>query len=268
MMRATEFQELVDAAITLEDDFKQLQEEKRKKAKFEPKRFVSNKPNTNLSFKPRYNNTNNNNSNYYNSRRNQAFQTANQIVCRSCGGKGHFSKDCKKPRIICFGCREEGHMLRDCPKRKNGGDLFILPMKDIDVILGMNWLEENGALIDCTQKTVSLKNSGGDRIIYQGDKHTQIEVELKLNSMKEVKLEDIPVVNEFQDVFPAELPGYYRRFIEGFSKIAGPMTKLLRKNTPFVWSDECEKSFQTLKEKLTTAPVLAVPEDGKDYTVY
>ncbi|KAK1629506.1 hypothetical protein QYE76_003821 [Lolium multiflorum] len=403
-------------------------------------------------------------------------------------------------------------------------DLFILPMKDIDVILGMNWLEENGALIDCTHKTVSLKSPGGERIIYQGDKHTQIEVELKLNSMKEVKPEDIPVVNEFQDVFPKELPGmppdreieftidlipgtapiakapykmgpkelkelkeqlddleqkgfiqesispsgspvifvdkrdggrrmcgdyrnlnnvtiknkyplpriqdlfdqvrgagvfskidlrsgyhqikikkedvpktafvsryghheylvvpfgltnapaifmnlmnkifmpcldkfvivfiddiliyskdkaehaehlrivlqtlrehqlyakfskcefwldqveflghviskdgiavnpskvasvldweapknvkeirgflgmagYYRRFIEGFSKIAGPMTKLLRKNTPFVWSDECEKSFQTLKEKLTTAPVLAVPEDGKDYTV-
>ncbi|KAK1619178.1 hypothetical protein QYE76_024695 [Lolium multiflorum] len=52
------------------------------------------------------------------------------------------------------------------------------------------------------------------------------------------------------------MAGYYRRFIEGFSKIAGPMTKLLRKNTPFVWSEECEKSFQTLKEKLTTAPVL------------
>ncbi|XP_071680976.1 uncharacterized protein [Lolium perenne] len=57
--------------------------------------------------------------------------------------------------------------------------------------------------------------------------------------------------------------GYYRRFIEGFSKIAGPMTKLLRKNTPFVWLDECEQSFQTLKEKLTTTPVLAVPEVGK-----
>ncbi|KAK1696179.1 hypothetical protein QYE76_012876 [Lolium multiflorum] len=53
MMRATEFQELVDAAITLEDDFKQLQEEKRKKARFEPKKFISNKPNTGLSFKPR-----------------------------------------------------------------------------------------------------------------------------------------------------------------------------------------------------------------------
>ncbi|KAK1649236.1 hypothetical protein QYE76_067041 [Lolium multiflorum] len=79
MMRATEFQELVDAAITLEDDFKQLQEEKRKKAKYEPKRYISNKPNMSLSFKPRYNNNNkNNNSNYYGSRKNQAFQTANQ----------------------------------------------------------------------------------------------------------------------------------------------------------------------------------------------
>jgi hypothetical protein len=55
------------------------------------------------------------------------------------------------------------------------------------------------------------------------------------------------------------MAGYYRRFIEGFSKIAGPMTKLLWKNTPFVWSEECEVSFQTLKEKLTTAPILAVP---------
>jgi hypothetical protein len=64
------------------------------------------------------------------------------------------------------------------------------------------------------------------------------------------------------------MAGYYRRFIEGFSKIAGPMTKLLWKNTPFMWSEQCEQSFQTLKEKLTTAPVLAVPETGKDYIVY
>ena len=64
------------------------------------------------------------------------------------------------------------------------------------------------------------------------------------------------------------MAGYYRRFIEGFSKIAGPMTKLLRKNTPFIWDEKCEQSFQELKTRLTTAPVLAVPETGKDYTVY
>jgi hypothetical protein len=64
------------------------------------------------------------------------------------------------------------------------------------------------------------------------------------------------------------MAGYYQRFIEGFSKIAGLMTKLLWKNTPFEWSDKCEESFQELKKKLTTAPILAVPETGKDYTIY
>ncbi|KAK1617607.1 hypothetical protein QYE76_023124 [Lolium multiflorum] len=117
MLRATEFQELVNATITLEDDFKQLQEEKRKKARFEPKNFSNNKPNTSLSFKPRYNNNNSYNKKVSND------QFMAQIVCRSCGFKGHFSKDCKKPRILCFGCRHEGHMLKDCPKRKNGGGL-------------------------------------------------------------------------------------------------------------------------------------------------
>jgi hypothetical protein len=64
------------------------------------------------------------------------------------------------------------------------------------------------------------------------------------------------------------MAGYYRRFIEGFSKIVGPMTKFLRKNTPFIWSEKCEESFQKLKKKLTTAPMLAIPITGKDYTVF
>jgi hypothetical protein len=63
------------------------------------------------------------------------------------------------------------------------------------------------------------------------------------------------------------MAGYYRRFIEGFSKIAGSMTKLLRKNIPFIWDEKCEESFQELKNKLTTTPVLAVPEPGKDHRI-
>jgi hypothetical protein len=82
-----------------------------------------------------------------------------------------------------------------------------IPLKDIAVILGMDWLEENGAQIDCKEKTVSLRNPGGGRIVYQDDKHAHIEVQLQLNTLKEAKLEDIPVVNEFQDVFPRELRG-------------------------------------------------------------
>ena len=64
------------------------------------------------------------------------------------------------------------------------------------------------------------------------------------------------------------LAGYYRRFIKGVSQIALPMTKLTRKDTPFVWTPECEESFQTLKKKLTTAPVLVLPEPNEPFEVY
>jgi hypothetical protein len=410
----------------------------------------------------------------------------------------------------------------DCPYF---ADLYVLPLKRIEVVLGMDWMSDHGAHIDCEEKTESIWKPGGGRITYQADKHTHMEIGIQLNSLKEAKLEDIPVVNEFMDVFPQELPGmppdreieftinlkpgtspisqapykmgpkelkelkeqldeleskgfiqesispwgspvifvdkrdggrrmcgdfrnlnnvtiknkcplpriqdlfdqvhgvgvfskidlrsgyhqikikpedvpktafvsryghheylvvpfgltnapaifmnlmnkifmpyldkfvivfmddiliysknkedhakhlriglqvlrehklyakfskcefwlgqveflshviskegiavnpskvqsvldwqaptnvkevrgflgmagYYQRFIEGFSKIAGPMTKFLRKNTPFEWSEKCEESFQELKKKLTTAPILAVPKTRKDYTVY
>nr|GEY43443.1 reverse transcriptase domain-containing protein [Tanacetum cinerariifolium] len=54
--------------------------------------------------------------------------------------------------------------------------------------------------------------------------------------------------------------GFYRRFIQDFSKIARPMTKLLEKDTPFIFSQECVDAFQTLKRKLTEAPILIAPD--------
>jgi hypothetical protein len=62
--------------------------------------------------------------------------------------------------------------------------------------------------------------------------------------------------------------GDYRRFIEGFSKIARPMTALLAKKVEFKWTPACQKSFETLKEKLTTAPVLILPDVHKPFSVY
>jgi ribonuclease HI len=64
------------------------------------------------------------------------------------------------------------------------------------------------------------------------------------------------------------MAGYYRRFIENFSKIAKPMTELLKNNTKFEWSEACEKSFQELKKRLTTAPVLTLLDIKKDFVVY
>uniref|UniRef100_A0A2C9W6D4 RNA-directed DNA polymerase n=1 Tax=Manihot esculenta TaxID=3983 RepID=A0A2C9W6D4_MANES len=64
------------------------------------------------------------------------------------------------------------------------------------------------------------------------------------------------------------LAGYYRRFVQNFSKIAAPMTKLTKKNQRFEWSDQCEESFEELKRRLTSAPVLALPVSNEDFTVF
>ncbi|GJV02285.1 putative reverse transcriptase domain-containing protein, partial [Tanacetum coccineum] len=64
------------------------------------------------------------------------------------------------------------------------------------------------------------------------------------------------------------LAGYYRRFIEGFSKIAKPMTKLTQKKIKFEWSDKAEAAFQLIKQKLCSAPILALPEGSEDFIAY
>ena len=64
------------------------------------------------------------------------------------------------------------------------------------------------------------------------------------------------------------LAGYYRRFIEVFSKLALPLTKLTCKGQAFVWDTQCEHSFQTLKERLTTALVLVLLNPREPFEVY
>nr|GEZ40572.1 reverse transcriptase domain-containing protein [Tanacetum cinerariifolium] len=117
---------------------------------------------------------------------------------------------------------------------------------------------------------------------------------------KEKRLEDVPIVQDFPKVFPKDLPGIpptrqvefqidlilgaapvawapYRlapsemkelRFIEGFSKIAKSMTKLTQKKVKFDWGDKEEEAFQLIKQKLCSAPILALPKGSEDFVVY
>jgi hypothetical protein len=64
------------------------------------------------------------------------------------------------------------------------------------------------------------------------------------------------------------LAGYYRRFILDFSRIAKPMTELLKKGVKYEWSQKCEDAFHALRQHLTTAPVLAQPDNTKPFEVY
>jgi hypothetical protein len=63
------------------------------------------------------------------------------------------------------------------------------------------------------------------------------------------------------------LVGYYRRFVEGFSNIANPITELQKKNKKFVWTEKCAETFRKLKELLTTVPILKVPDMDVDFLV-
>jgi hypothetical protein len=75
-------------------------------------------------------------------------------------------------------------------------------------------------------------------------------------------LTNVPEVRSFMG-----LAGYYRRFVEGFSKIASPIMELQKKNKKFVWIEKCMEEFQRLKKLLTTTPILKVPDMDMDFLV-
>jgi hypothetical protein len=85
--------------------------------------------------------------------------------------------------------------------------------------------------------------------------------------VKEIVAWSIPTtVTEVQSFLG--LVGYYRRFIEGFSKIAKPMTSLLGKGREFKWDEKCQDSFDQLKKRLMSPPVLVMPDLQKGFDIY
>eukprot|EP00253_Pinus_taeda_P012641 PITA_12641 len=79
---------------------------------------------------------------------------------------------------------------------------------------------------------------------------------------------DWPVPKDVADIRSfMGLAGYYRRFVEGFSKVAFPITSLQKKGKAFQWTPNCQQSFEQLKHLLTTAPILRIADPDKDYVV-
>ncbi|GJZ45749.1 putative reverse transcriptase domain-containing protein [Tanacetum coccineum] len=122
-----------------------------------------------------------------------------------------------------------------------------------------------------------------DILIYSKNKQEHEEhLKLILELLKKEEFEGIHVdptkIKSIKDWTSPKLPteirqflglvGYYRRFIEGFSKIAKPMTKLTQKKVKFVWGDKQEAAFQLLKQKLCSAPIIALPKGSEDFIAY
>ena len=85
----------------------------------------------------------------------------------------------------------------------------------------------------------------------------------KIKAIKEWPVPtNVSVVRSFMGI-----AGYYRRFVERFSAIAHPITSLQRKGVKFEWTEKCKNSFDQLKLKLTTAPILKIADPDKEFVV-
>ncbi|XP_070054859.1 uncharacterized protein [Nicotiana tomentosiformis] len=174
-----------------------------------------------------------------------------------------------------FECGEFGHMWRQCPHRSGG------PVQQRNAVIT--------SIVSVCDSEASILFDPGSTYSYVSSYFTHY-----LDMPHTPTIDSVPVVRDFPNVFTADLlvssegikvdpkkieavkswpnpssiieiqsflglASDYCRFVEGFSSIASPMTKLTKKGAPFRWSDECEVIFQKLKTALAKAPVLVLP---------
>ncbi|GJT16770.1 putative reverse transcriptase domain-containing protein [Tanacetum coccineum] len=198
-------------------------------------------------------------------------------------------------------------------------DLMPIELGTFDIVIGMDWLVDQDAVIVCGKKVVHIpvKNKTlvveGGRVIRDSEvflwtyldpttSHVGFKIELvpgaapvarapyrlAPSEMKEwCIVQELSAIGVHVDPAKVEairnwsapttpkevrqflgLAGYYRRFIEGFSLISKPLTKLTEKNKKYEWGTEEDEAFQTLKQKLCSAPILALPEGTENFVVY
>ena len=105
-----------------------------------------------------------------------------------------------------------------------------------------------------------------DKIQYLG--HVVTKEGISMDPKKIKAIQYWPVPKDVTDVRSfMGITGYYRRFIEGFSRIANPITSLQKKGNKFDWNQKCEDSFKKLKTLLTSAPILRIADPNKNFIV-
>ncbi|GJS35251.1 putative reverse transcriptase domain-containing protein [Tanacetum coccineum] len=127
---------------------------------------------------------------------------------------------------------------------------------------------------------IELDHSRWIVVCYHSDRHRVILFDIRddvIASRRGIHV-DLAMIESIKDWASPKTPtkirqflglvGYYRRFIEGFSKIARPMTNLSQKSVKFDWGEKAEAAFQLLKQKLYSASILAFPEGSKNFVVY
>jgi hypothetical protein len=143
-------------------------------------------------------------------------------------------------------------ICNSCPIEIGGwkftADLIVLEMQDFDVILGMDWLHQNKATIDCHEKSISLRPFGQTEIVYHSNRRNLCGPFVAMLESKEINIEEIPVVNEFPDVFPRDLPGLPPDPEIEFAIVLVPGTKPIHKAPYRMAPMELKELKEQLKE--------------------
>ena len=141
------------------------------------------------------------------------------------------------------------------------GKICFVHLDDI-VVFGRTIEEHNKNLVTLLER---LKSTGPE-LEYLGHLITSDGVKPNPDKIASVKNFEVPRTPKQIKSFLG-LAGYYRKFIKNFSLIAKPLTELTKEKVLFEWTTHCQKSFETLKEKLCTAPVLQYPDYKKFFTL-
>nr|GEZ88625.1 reverse transcriptase domain-containing protein [Tanacetum cinerariifolium] len=263
----------------------------------------------------------------------------------------HKAKDCQsknvaldaaiQPNVVCYKCEERGYKSYVCSKRtdrKGGkvqGQAYVIRdakhNQGPNVVTGMDWLVERDALIVCCKKKVHVPYKNKTLVVKSDSGVSRLKVISYIKARKYIErgsqlfiaqvtekepakkqLQDVPVICNFPEVFPNDLPGLPPpRQIEfkielilgaapvahapyrlapselkelsdqlkelskkGFIRLSESYPKLVstndanEKNKKYEWDMEEEEAFQTLKQKLCSTPILALPEGTKNFIVY
>jgi hypothetical protein len=157
-------------------------------------------------------------------------------------------------------------------------NLVVMGTHGIDVILGMNWLHKNQTTVSCDTRTMRLVSPFGEDIVTKlimPDLEEGACHQMSVDGKEANPLDSIRVVLEFLEVFPDKLPGMPPERKVKFSIELGPSTTPISKRAYRVYRPEfvelkkqINESFEALKNKLTSTPVLILPEVHKPFLVY
>ncbi|MCO5596792.1 hypothetical protein L7F22_050862 [Adiantum nelumboides] len=148
-------------------------------------------------------------------------------------------------------------------------DFFISPLKHEDVILGAPWFDRLAASIKFPERKISFKFREKDMYINaQKSGHIISKNGIRMDPAKLEVIKDWPNPRNLHEVRSfIGMCAYYRCFIEKFSLIASPLHDLAKKNVKYVWTEKRQQAFDTLKQKLISQPVLALPDLSKPFEV-